>query len=70
MLARSAQSALVIRGFGTWKLATTVFRQSELSAFRNEAVERVSTLPAETMDNGVAISCSIFFVTNHSAWDN
>ena len=61
MRAKSAQNAFEIREFETWKLATTVFRQHELSAFRNEAVERVITLSAETTDTGVAISCSSFF---------
>ena len=55
MRAKSAQNAFVIRGFETWKLATTVFRQRELSAFRNEAVGRVIRLLPETTDIGVAM---------------
>ena len=39
MRAKSAQNAFVIRGFETWTLATTVFRQHKLSAFHKEAVE-------------------------------
>ena len=63
MRAKSEQNALVIRGFETWKLTTTVHvvRQHELSALHKEAVERVIALIAETTDVGVAKSCSGFF---------
>ena len=55
---KSAQNAFVIREFETWKLATTVVSQHELSAFHKEAVKLLITLPAETTDIGVAISYS------------
>ena len=50
-----------VRGFETWKLATTIVRQHRLNALHKEAVERVITLIAETTDVGVATSCSEFF---------
>ena len=40
------------------KLATTVFRQHELSACHKEAVERVITLPTATTDKGEALSAT------------
>ena len=62
MRAKSAQNAFLTRGFETWKLATTIVRQHELSALHKEAVERAFTLfITETTDVGVAISCSEFF---------
>lgn len=56
MSAKSAEDAFVTRGFQNWKLATTVFRQHELSACHKEAVERVITLPAAMTDIGEALS--------------
>ena len=54
---KSGKNMFVTRGFQNWKLATTVSRQHELSAFHKEVVERVITLPAATTDINVAISC-------------
>ena len=58
---KSAEDAFVTRAFQNWKLATTVLRQHELSAFLIEAVKRVLTLPAATTDIGLAIRCRQFF---------
>ena len=58
---KSAQDTFVIRGFETWKLATTVVCQHKLRVFHKEAVERVITLIVATTDIGVATSCSDFF---------
>ena len=56
MRAKSAEDAFATRGFQNWKLiATTVFRQHELGAFHEEAVERVIALPKATTDIGVYI---------------
>ena len=57
MRAESAEDEFMTREFQIWKLATTVFRQHELSFFHKEAVEQVITLPAATTDIRVAISC-------------
>ena len=72
MRAKRAEDTIATRGFLNRKLASTVFRQHELSAFHKKlAVERVITLPAATTDIGVAISCLEFFsVTNDGGWVN
>ena len=53
MRAKSAEDVFATREFQSWKLATAVFRQHEVSAFHKEAVERVITLPATTTDISV-----------------
>ena len=53
---RSAEDAFILRGFQNWKLATSVFRQHELSNCHKEAVEKIITLPATTSDVGEMLS--------------
>ena len=51
MRAKSAEDAFATRGFQNWKLiATTVFRQHELGAFQEEAVEH-GIAPPEAIYN-------------------
>ena len=50
MNVRNAEDALISKGFSNWKLATSVFRQHELSNCHKEAVEKIITLPATTLD--------------------
>ena len=56
MYAKNAEDAFVTRGFRNRKLATTGFRQHELSASHKDAVERAITLPATTADICKALS--------------
>ena len=53
---RNAEDAFISRGFSNWKLATSVFRQHELSNCHKEAVEKIITLPATTADVGEMLS--------------
>ena len=53
---RSAEDAFISRGFQNWKLATSVFRQHELSNCHKEAVEKIITLPVTTSDVGEMLS--------------
>ena len=43
-------------GSSNWKLATSVFRQHELSNCHKEAVQKIITLPATTLDVGEMLS--------------
>ena len=58
MSVRNAEDAFILRGFCNWKLPTSVFRQHELSNCHNykEAVEKIITLPATTLDVGEMLS--------------
>jgi len=52
MRIRNAEDAFISRGFSNWKLATSVFRQHEVTNCHKEAVEKIVTLPATTSDIG------------------
>ena len=56
MSVRNAKDAFISRGFSNWKLATSVFRQHELSNCHKEEVEKIITLPAITSDVGEMLS--------------
>ena len=56
MSVRNAKDAFISRGFSNWKLATSVFRQHELSNCHKEAVEKIITLPATTLEVGEMLS--------------
>ena len=56
MSIRNAEDAFISRGFSNWKLATSVFRQHEVTRCRKEAIERIVTLPATTSDIGEMLS--------------
>ena len=56
MSIRNAEDVFSSRGFSNWKLATSVFRQHELSKCHKEAVEKIITLPATTTDVGKMLS--------------
>ena len=69
---KSAGDAFATRRFQSWKLATTVFCQNELSAFHKEAVERVYNYTSRSNDEHQCRTklLRIFPVMNDSAWDN
>lgn len=56
MSVRNAEDAFISRGFSNWKLATSVFRQHEVTKCHKEAVERIVTLPETTSDIGEMLS--------------